>query len=146
MAPCSHLFETSVPLVRGGGGAIFGLNHKDVYPDALANVVHGYAHLDEEHDEALEANKEVINVSATTKKVSDEDDFEEDPFFRVLLHNNDDDSSVVNVSAKTDERVDNELFEKLHDKLFHHEDEDHAAKEKITYGLREFLEDGVLIE
>ncbi|KAL7495213.1 hypothetical protein ACHAWT_006932 [Skeletonema menzelii] len=84
------------------------------YPDALTSVVHGCAELDKETDA-----KQVQHVksSGATKKV---------------------------VKTVSHERVDNEMFEKLNDKLFHHHDQDDEGKEKkvaakISYGAREFL-------
>ncbi|KAL7472814.1 hypothetical protein ACHAXS_013179, partial [Conticribra weissflogii] len=121
---------------------------KEVYPDAVANVVHGYAHLYDDSSRNEETN-EVIEVSSTTKKApfTSDDDYEEDPFFRVLLHNNDDDDSVVNVSSKeTDERVDNALFEKLHHKVFDREEKGAVESKKISYGIREFLADSAMLE
>ena len=86
-----------------------------LYPDALTSVVHGCAELDKETDA-----KQVQHVksSGATKKV---------------------------VKTVSHERVDNEMFEKLNDKLFHHHDHDHDQKGKekpvaaISYGFREFL-------
>lgn len=88
------------------------------YPDALTSVVHGCAELDKETDA-----KQVQHVksSGVTKKV---------------------------VKTVSHERVDNEMFEKLNDRLFHHheqDDHDQKGKEKkpvaakISYGAREFL-------
>lgn len=137
----------SNPDVRGGA-AFFGLNKKDVYPDAVANVVHGYAHLYDDSVRTEETN-EIIEVASTTKKapITSEDDYEEDPFFRVLLHNNDDDDSVLNVAAReTDDRVDNALFEKLHHKVFDHEKKGDIESNKISYGIREFLADSTMLE
>ena len=95
-----------------------------MYPDALTSVVHGCAELDKETDA-----KQVQHVksSGATKKV---------------------------VKTVSHERVDNEMFEKLNDKLFHHHDQeddrDHKGKEKpvaaISYGIRDFLLDDDMFE
>ena len=91
----------------------------NTYPDALTSVVHGCAELDKETD-AIQV-QHVKSSGGATKKVA-----------KTVSH----------------ERVDNEMFEKLNDKLFHHHDQeddhDHKGKEKpvaakISFGLREFL-------
>ena len=89
------------------------------YPDALTSVVHGCAELDKETD--AKQVQQVKSSGVAAKKV------------------------VKTVY----ERVDNVMFEKLNDKLFHHHDQeddhDHKGKEaakpqaKISFGLREFL-------
>ena len=97
--------------VRGGTGYFHG-----IYPDALSAVVHGCAELDKETDAK---QIEHVKSTGTTKKV------------------------VKNVSRSStaSARVDDEMFEKLNDKLFpHHEhDEKKVADAKISYGAREFL-------
>jgi hypothetical protein len=95
-----------------------GLLPNMMYPDALTSVVHGCAELDKETDD-----KQDTKLSDTTKKV------------------------VKTASHVSHERVDNELFEKLNDKIFHHQDQDDRndhdeekpAVAKISYGAREFL-------
>mmetsp|Transcript_544 Transcript_544/g.1277 ORF Transcript_544/g.1277 Transcript_544/m.1277 type:complete len:103 (+) Transcript_544:366-674(+) len=76
------------------------------------------------------------------------------PFFQALLHNNDADSGVVNVKSASKQRVDEELFSKLDEKIFRRhrgevseeERKEEVDGKKVTYGLREFLEDSTLIE
>ena len=120
-----------------------------LYPDALTNVLHEYAQIDKHHDEELDAIKEVKSTTPkkTTPPMTKDDDYDEDPFFHCLIHNNDDDRRVVNVSSESTRdngRFDNDLFEKLHDKLFHHqakETTDDEPQEKVTFGLREVFEE-----
>lgn len=88
-----------------------------MYPDALTSVVHGCAELDSETDAKQKVQH--IKSSGAPKKV---------------------------VKTVSHERVDNELFEKLNDKLFHHDHDGHhdrdgeePATAKISYGAREFL-------
>lgn len=109
--------------VRGGTGLLPNM----MYPDALTSVVHGCAELDKETDA-----KQVQHAKSTsaTKKV------------------------VKTVSSHSShhergERVDNEMFEKLNEKLFpHHDDHDEkkATTAKISYGAREFLMDNDMFE
>mmetsp|Transcript_3943 Transcript_3943/g.5152 ORF Transcript_3943/g.5152 Transcript_3943/m.5152 type:complete len:138 (+) Transcript_3943:164-577(+) len=103
--------------VRGGTGLLPNM----MYPDALTSVVHGCAELDKETDDKQVQH---TKLSGTTKKV------------------------VKTASSSHEhERVDNELFEKLNDKIFHHQDhddrsdndEEKPAVAKISYGAREFL-------
>ncbi|KAL7533245.1 hypothetical protein ACHAWF_004420 [Thalassiosira exigua] len=114
-----------------------------LYPDALSNVVHGYAELDERTDEEIRHVHEV-KLSARKESPTSEDDYDEDPFFHALLHNNNDRKVVTSSRKPTkQERLDTELFEKLHDKLFHHDDGEDQDEhgEKVTYGLREAMKD-----
>jgi hypothetical protein len=94
-----------------------------MYPDALASVVHGCVELDKETDA-----KQIEHVKSTgaTKKV---------------VH-------TVSRSGHEHERVDNEMFEKLNEKLFPHHDHDEkkVADVKISYGAREFLMDNDFFE
>jgi hypothetical protein len=105
--------------VRGGTGLLPNM----MYPDALTSVVHGCAELDKETDA-----KQVHNakLSSTTKKV------------------------VKTVSSHSNhERVDNEMFEKLNEKLFPHHDNHEDGKTKvakISYGAHEFLLDDDVLE
>ncbi|KAK1738429.1 hypothetical protein QTG54_011098 [Skeletonema marinoi] len=98
-----------------------GLLPNMMYPDALTSVVHGCAELDKETDDKQVQH---TKLSGITKKV------------------------VKTASSVSHERVDNELFEKLNDKIFHHQqdhddrsdnDEEKPAVAKISYGAREFL-------
>lgn len=123
-------------------------------PDAVTNVVHGYAHINDKKD-----TEEVLPVkSSSTKKKSDtkekEDDWE-DPFFHAVLHNNDrsSDSTVKNVSKKdSDDRVDEEMFVKFSKRVFHYPR--NGEKKKVEedeekhepYGLREFIQDSSMME
>jgi len=137
-------FLHSVP--RGGS--------RKLSPDAVTNVVHGYAHFNDK-----EEPEEVVPVSSSTKKRTFEtktNEWDEDPFFHAVLHNNDDNSSVMNnVGRKTShERADEEMFVNFSKKLFHYprnnEEEVKEEKEKVheksTYGLREFIKDSSLME
>eukprot|EP00573_Skeletonema_grethae_P002719 CAMPEP_0201686092 /NCGR_PEP_ID=MMETSP0578-20130828/657_1 /ASSEMBLY_ACC=CAM_ASM_000663 /TAXON_ID=267565 /ORGANISM="Skeletonema grethea, Strain CCMP 1804" /LENGTH=134 /DNA_ID=CAMNT_0048170091 /DNA_START=129 /DNA_END=533 /DNA_ORIENTATION=- len=97
-----------------------------MYPDALTSVVHGCAELDSKTDAKQNEVQHVKSSGATKKKV---------------------------VKTVSHERVDNELFEKLNDKLFHHDHGDHhgrneekPAAAKISYGAREFLLEDDLFE
>eukprot|EP01083_Nonionella_stella_P086876 241539_1 len=130
--------------IRGGTMYYHGL-----YPDALSNVVHGYAEVDKHTDEEINVIHEVKSITTKKDSLITDEDHDEDPFFQALLHNNDDDSRVVNVSNESmnSGRVDDDLFEKFHEKFFAHHDEDHdEPKEKVTYGIREFIEDSSLFE
>ena len=117
-------------------------------PDAVANVVHGYAHISDKTADEVVAVKPTKN----TKKRTNQDDPDEDPFFHALLHNNDDDSRVVKnvVNKEFDEPIDEEMFGKLIRKVFHGpqdcDQSKHEDKCKVTYGLREFIEDSSLME
>ena len=124
--------------------------------------MHAYAELDKHTDEEIEHIHEV--KAASTKKttaVSDEH-YDEDPFFDALVHNNDD-RRVENVSSESTwtpgapphDRIDKDMFEKLHhkihDKIFPPHDEDEKEhkqepQEKISYGIREMIEASDLIE
>ena len=125
-------------------------------PDALSNALHGYAEMDKHTDEAIDTIHEVKSTTTEKHSLIPDEDYDEDPFLHALLHNNDDDIHITNVSSEStsSERVDEELFAKLHAKLFpHHKEEheakekEHKAKEKVTYGIREMIEDGnVLFE
>lgn len=124
---------------------VTGLN-----PDALANVVHGYAEIDKETDDKIKTIHDVKAVSSERKVSGDEDYDGEDQFYHALMHNNDD-KEVVDVSVSNDDdtmRVDEAMFAKLHKKLFVHEDEtedetDGAKNDaKFTYGAHELFEDG----
>ncbi len=97
-----------------------------MYPDALTSVVHGCAELDSETDAKQKEVQHVKSSGATKKKV---------------------------VKTVSHERIDNELFEKLNDKLFHHDhddqhghDKEKPAAAKISYGAREFLLEDDLFE
>ena len=90
-----------------------------MYPDALTAVVHGCAELDKETD--TKQVEHVKSTSASNKKV------------------------VKNVSSHKNVRVDNEMFERLNDKLFPHHEEQHDEKKvadeaKISYA-HEFLQE-----
>ena len=148
----SLLFDASDRVPRGGT--------EHLYPDAVSNVAHAYAHLS--HDKEAEDEHHVLPVKSTsTKKVpssKEEVDYHvedfEDPFFQALLHNNDADSGVVNVKSASKQRVDEELFSKLDEKISRRhrgevseeERKEEVDGKKVTYGLREFLEDSTLIE
>lgn len=122
-------------------------------PDAVTNVVHGYAHINDKKE-----TEEIVPVkSSTTKKATEKDDDWEDPFFHAVLHNNDRSSGVVkNVVSKkeSDERVDEEMFVKFSKKVFHYprsgekkkDTDENEEHEKITYGLREFIQDSSMME
>eukprot|EP01083_Nonionella_stella_P134362 408894_1 len=132
----------NVPIPRGGATTYY----PGLYPDALTNVLHEYAEIDKHHDEELHAIHEV--KSTTTNKTipptTRDDDYDEDPFFHCLIHNNDDDRRVVNVSSESStgsDQIDNDLFEKLHDKLFHHHTKDTVDDKKVTFGLREVFDE-----
>eukprot|EP01083_Nonionella_stella_P086877 241540_1 len=131
--------------IRGGTTYYHGL-----YPDALSNVVHGYAEIDKHTDDKIDAIHEVKSTASKKDSLLSDDEYDEDPFFHALLHNNDDDKRVVNVSSESTKhmQVDDELFEKLHKKLFSHHDEDHDDEptEKVTYGIREFIADSSMYE
>lgn len=139
--------SNSVP--RAGSMYYHGL-----YPDAVSNVVHGYAEMDKHTDEEIEAIHEVKTTTNTHDALWSDEDYDEDPFFHALYHNNDAGISVVNVSREkaSHESVDNEMFEKLHRKFFHHDvDEDDVGEpmEKVTYSLQEILQeetDGFIFE
>lgn len=95
-----------------------------MYPDALTSVVHACAELDAETDEKQKVQH--VKSSGAKKK-------------------------VVKTVSKSHESVDNELFEKLNDKLFHHDHDDQHDHEKpavakISYGAREFLLEDDLFE
>ena len=143
------------------GGSVNYHPHDGLYPDAVSNVVHGYAELDKHTDEEVEHIHEV--KAATTKKktaVSDEH-YDDDPFFDVLVHNNDD-RRVENVSSESTwtpgapphDRIDKEMFEKLHhkihDKIFPPHDEDEKEhkqepEEKVSY-VHGMIEDSNLFD
>ena len=127
-----------------------------MYPDAVTNVLHGYAEIDKHTDEEIEHIHEVKTTSCRTKKKQphweDEDYENEDLFFHTLVHNNDDkDSGVVeNVSSRVGRgRFDNDMFEKLNNKLFHHDADtsntNYESKEKVSshanLHLHDILED-----
>ena len=110
-------------------------------PDAVANVVHGYAHIGDEAADKVVAKKSI-------KKTVHQDDPDEDPFFHALLHNNDEDSRVVKnvVDKDSEEPADEEMFVKLSRKMFHypHDDDQKSETEdqdRVTFGLREFIQD-----
>ena len=132
--------------------------HPGMYPDAVTNVLHGYAEVDKHTDEEIEHIHEVKTASRRTKKKQphweDEDYENEDLFFHTLVHNNDDvddkDSGVVeNVSSLVGRgRFDNDMFEKLNNKLFHHDADTsntNESKEKVSshanLHLHDILED-----
>ena len=71
-----------------------------LYPDAVSNVVHGYAEMDKHTDEEIEAIHEVKTTTNTHDALWSDEDYDEDPFFHALYHNNDAGNSVVNVHAK----------------------------------------------
>mmetsp|Transcript_14351 Transcript_14351/g.31099 ORF Transcript_14351/g.31099 Transcript_14351/m.31099 type:complete len:158 (-) Transcript_14351:131-604(-) len=128
------------------GGTMY---YNGLYPDALSNVVHGYAEVDKHNDESINDIHEVKSTSTKKDSLVSDEEYDEDPFFHALIHNNDGDSRVVNASSEptSSDRVDNELFEKLHGKLFpHHDKDEREPKDKITYGIREVLEDSELFE
>ena len=128
-----------------------------MYPDAITNVLHGYAEIDKHTDEEIEHIHEVKTTSRRTKHPRWEDnEYEnEDLFFHALVHNNDDvddkDSGVVeNVSNRVGRgRFDNDMFEKLNNKLFHHDADTsnkNESKEKVSsrhanLHLHDILED-----
>ncbi|KAL3790146.1 hypothetical protein HJC23_009583 [Cyclotella cryptica] len=100
--------------------------------------------------------KEVVPAKSTstkkTKAATSDDEWDEDPFFRALLHNNDDDNRVVEnvVNKSSDGRVDEEMFSKLSEKIFHryHQDEteEPEKKEKTSYGIRDLLNGSYMME
>ena len=128
-----------------------------MYPDAITNVLHGYAEIDKHTDEEIEHIHEVKTTSRRTKKQphwEDEQYENEDLFFHALVHNNDvddKDSGVVeNVSSRVGRgRFDNDMFEKLNNKLFHHDADTsntNESKEKVSsphanLHLHDILED-----
>ncbi|KAL7542309.1 hypothetical protein ACHAXR_011653 [Thalassiosira sp. AJA248-18] len=130
---------------RGGMGYYHG-----IYPDALSNVVHGYAEVDKQTDEAIDVIHDV--KLSTTKKDSPmtDEDYDEDPFFHALLNNYHDNNSVVNVSSEStsDGRVDVDMFEKLNEKIFHphHDEASHKPTKKVSFGLREVFEESSFFE
>lgn len=149
---CYYFFLNSVP--RGGS--------RQLYPDAVSNVLHGYAHMKDENKREVvpvkssRPKKEVVPAKSTTNKktkpVTSEDEWDEDPFFRALLHNNDDDRRVVKnvVSKSSDERVDEEMFSKLSEKILHRfhrdETEEPEKQEKTTYGIRDLINGSYMME
>lgn len=80
--------------------------------------------------------------------VHQNNDSDEDPFFNALLHNNDEDGRVVKnaVNKDSEEPADEEMFVKLSRKLFHYPHGDDQTKpedqDRVTFGLREFIQDG----
>ena len=137
---CIHVFanqyRATVPSVpRGGMVPLTGL----MYPDATTNVLHAYAELDKHTDEEIEHIHEV-KATATKKHHphwADEDYEDEDLFFHALIHNNDN-KFEIHLKPKKSGRFDNDLFEKLNDKIFHHHeavDDEHKTTEKKTVSL-----------
>lgn len=120
---------------RGGSGHLA--------PDAVTNVVHGYAHLNADKD------KEVLEVKSTSKKTKHADE-DYAPFFHAVIHK-DNKPLVENVVSRS-ERVDEEMFAKLSKKIFHHDDaekkveHEEEEKPKYKYGLRDLLNDSDLME
>ena len=112
-----------------------------MYPDATTNVLHAYAEIDKHTDEEIEHIHEV-KATATKKHPShwaDEEYEDEDLFFHALIHNNDD-KFEIHLKPKKSGRFDNDLFEKLNDKIFHHHhdeasDDEHKTTEKKTISL-----------
>ena len=137
---CIHCIFFSVPRCGETG----------LYPDAITNALHGYAELDKHTDKEID---HIHEVKATTTKTehhwADKDYEDEDLFFHALVHNNDDDDSQVeNVSSKQTStgRFDCDLFEKLNEKLFHHDvdtADEHPKEAKVSRDLHlhDVLED-----
>ncbi|KAL7505473.1 hypothetical protein ACHAXN_002969 [Cyclotella atomus] len=139
--------STSIPgwfvsVPRGGS--------RHLSPDAVTNVVHGYAHINDKKD-----TDEVVPVkSSTAKKADTKNDDWENPFFHAVLHNNDRSSGVVTnvVNKESNERVDEELFVKFSKNIFHYprngeKKQGDADQDKTeAYGLREFIQDSSLME
>jgi hypothetical protein len=129
----------SVP--RGGS--------RHLSPDAVTNVVHGYAHINDK-----KGVEEIVPVKSTKKEKSSDtkDDDWEDPFFHACIHNNDRDSHVVKnvVSKESDNRIDEEMFVKFSKKIFHYprnvEQTEGDDQVKASYGIREFIQDSSLME
>lgn len=133
--------SNSVP--RGGNMPFTGLS-----PDAVTNVVRGYAEVDMDvDDEDINTIKDVKSTATKKDSLWSDEDYDEDPFFHALYHNNDADDTIINVSSettKTTMRVDDELFEKFHERFFaHHDDkkDDHEPTEKVTLPLRDIFEE-----
>lgn len=105
--------------------------------------VHGYV----EHDTDEDTNVVHEVKSSTTKKVTpaSDDDYDEDPFFHSLMHNNDEEKKVVNVSSKSTssggEGLDEEMFEKFHERFFSHRGGDEKVCEKVKFGKHEVFEE-----
>ena len=144
MGLLTNLRLSSSPAFRTRGGTTY---YHGLYPDALSNVVHGYAELDKHTDEEVEHLHEVQATAGTkTKKHphwSDED-YDEDPFFHVLYHNNDDIESVETVSTDPKRgRIDLEMFEKLHHRIFDHDEavEHETPEEKVSVDVHDVIDD-----
>lgn len=64
-----------------------------MFPDAISNVVHGYAEMDKKTDESINTILEVKSTSTKQESLVLDEDYEEDYFSHALLHNNDDHES-----------------------------------------------------
>mmetsp|Transcript_24915 Transcript_24915/g.59989 ORF Transcript_24915/g.59989 Transcript_24915/m.59989 type:complete len:93 (-) Transcript_24915:122-400(-) len=68
---------------------------------------------------------------------------DEDRHFHAFRHNNNDGSHVVNVSSEPNisVRVNREMIEKLHQKLFPRDQDDDESNRKVTYGMCQVIEE-----
>ena len=62
-------------------------------------------------------------------------------FYHALLHSDDEIKKIEEASTKRG-RMDEMMFEKLHDRLFHHDEEDHeTTTEKVAVDVHDVIDD-----